>query len=138
MFLYYIGILFLAFFLGVLLTRTISVQKRIKHALAYGRLTFDVELPEELSNKGLAEMKRIENVNRCSQEEFFFMFVTAQLGRLPKEKREALKEAADQLVAEIKMKKSIYKAFSEEYDLYEGLGDEEAKDKWLKREDEKK
>jgi len=135
MFLYYTLILFLAFFLGVLLARLLSVQKRIKHALTYGRLTFDIDLPEEMSNKALSEMKRIENVNRCSQEEFFFMFVTGQMGRLPTDKREALKSAADQLTSEIKMKKSIYKFFSDEYDLYEGLNDADAKDKWLKREE---
>ncbi len=137
MILYYIGILLFAALLVVLIKRAISIQKRIKHALRYGRTTFDVDLPEELSNKTLVEIKKIESLNNCSQEEFFFMFVTPQVGRLPKDKRKLLKEAADQLNAEIKMKKSIYQAFTTEHEIYDGLTDKQATEKWLERGEEK-
>lgn len=122
----FVVLVFLFFFLG----GNIKKKKKLEAASAYGRDTFEVDLPKNSGVSAYAREFSLPPITVSSASEVFFMLVTPYFGSLPSKKRKALEKEIESLSGELKINKNIYRFFMNEAEKYEGLDDDQASDKW--------
>jgi hypothetical protein len=92
--------------LFVLLTNILANRKQIKAAHAYGKQTFDIELPDNASTQRRA-------FHKLSDAEAFYVLVTPYVHNLSSEKQKALKAELDKLKQDLKISNDIYDTFDQ-------------------------
>lgn len=122
----FVILVFLFFFLN----GTIKKKKKLTAASAYGRDTFEVELPKNVGVSAYIRKFSLPPITVSSAPEVFFMLVTPYFGSLPSKKRKALEKEIESLSGELKIDKNIYRFFMNEAEKYEGLDDNQASEKW--------
>jgi len=122
----FIILLSLLFFLTGLLAK----RKKLKAADLYGQEKFGIDLPRT----AIVTQKKpyLPSLNQCTDAEAFFLLIVPYIGSLTLEKRSLLRTELERLKSSLAMNKQIYGDFMDEYDLYDGLNDEEAGQKWRK------
>ena len=127
-----ITIILFFIFVGLLfaLATFVKNRKKLEVAKAYGIKNFDIELPPSASilhNKATQGLPRFMETSDAGA---FYRLVTPYIGSLSTHKREYLHQHIEDLKNDLKINKEIYRYFTDEYKIYEGLNDEDAAIKW--------
>jgi len=127
-----ISILFFFTFFALLLLfqKVLSDRKKFKQAEKFGITTFDLDLPTTASIHQKNSKGDFPAFAKCSDAEAFFWLVTPYIGSLNLTKREYIHQYVNDLKSELKINKTIYQFFIDEYKLYQGLNAEQAAAKW--------
>lgn len=119
-------------FLGLLfsLMSVLKNRKQLSLATNYGEKEFQIDLPAGAKITKASAINNLPAFSSCSAAESFFHLVTPYIGSMSSDKRGQLYEAINALKNDLKMNKEIYRIFTDEYSLYEGLNEEQAAAKW--------
>ena len=119
-------VLFFVFlFLLLMLMGTLRKNKKLRSVERYGQAQFEIDLPD-----GVQVPAGLPSFVGLSDAEGFYHVITPYIGSLTKHKRDFLFQYLNDLKNELKVNKSVYQKFVTEYELYKGLSDKAAAEKW--------
>ncbi|NQZ13263.1 MAG: hypothetical protein HRT94_00370 [Alphaproteobacteria bacterium] len=116
------------------LAGALKQKKKRAEAFAYGKSQFDVELPYNPNALQELVKYKLPLLQNCSDAECFMILIIPYIGSLHGDKRQKIQGALEDMSANLKVNKEIYRAFMDEYEKYDGLSDDEASDKWRGKE----